>query len=1670
MSTEIAKIGEQTYETLELAIQAVPTSGTLTEIELVNDYAVSAPITIPEGTKLILDLAGHTITAASGFNGRVFLNYGDFTIEDSVGTGLIDVSSSATGKGAASNYHIMTITGGTYRGNNTSAGATISNATAAQLFTLEDGTIESSSVAIVNSSNVIINGGTVHGTADNYVAIQNGGPTRPNAELTVNGGTIIGDHDNAIYNASKCTINKGTIEGHGYVTINNQATGTMNILGGIISHDSSSCVLNDGIMNIEGGTFENDGCASDVYCVNSGNGNDAAAITVKDGAKISGTFGGLRIVGGSGTLEGGTFEATGCEEHDQVAYYALYAAGYIDNVNVTVKDGTFTSANNAAAHIGNAGGKPASINVQGGKFVGAEGKDALVVESDVATSTITGGEFSKVPEGGLEVPDGYEEVQGEEGTVTVQPIVYDVTLNYGYDSIVEHKQVNYGQALAKPEDPTRQGYIFKFWSADGSNAYNFETILTDDLELTALWDLAIAELNSKQYKSLEEAFAALVAASPSEIKLLNDTNIADTPIEIASGYEVTLNLNDHKITMSGFEGRPFVNNGTFTIKSTTNAGEIVTNSNECYGAVNNYGDLTLQSGTLGGGTLNGSTINNHEDATLHVTGGKILGSPRGVQNSGTATFDGGEVLGQDTYADSRQGNGIISLSGGTTIINKGSFSGDLNAISNMDGGNATCTISGGTFTSTGRDGSGAIYNGTGCTLTISDCNVSTQDAAGSSIQNEGTLVITGGTFVGDNCNKQTYTINSGQLNSGASAKLSGTTNVSGTFGAVRAVSGTLEIDGGTYKAIKCSEHTSQTPFYAVYLASEDGEVQGTIENGTFESAGNSAVLVRNEWNRAASLTVNGGSYTAPSGQAAVRTLGQGSAELYGGSYSSDVNVNVPEGYEAILQDGKYVIKKVWNVTFNLGYEGGEEPEVVTVPDNTTIQEIPEAPIRVGYTFKHWEYEGSEFSFETPITQDIELTAVWEIIKLTVTLNFNDGSTPNEEHEVDYGTVFEKPEDPTRTGFNFLHWNYEGQEYAFTDPVTQDIELTAIWDAIDLSVTFDFGYEGKDPYVQGIEYGQVLQKIEDPEREGYTFAGWTKDGEPYTFEDPVTESFTLVANWEIIVLHVTFDFNVESIENDVVEVNYGSKVAVPETPENEGYKSLGWFDREDQPFDFETPIVSDMTLHMNWEELPTIEDMLPILDSIDDNVVEIKDSFEDFSVESIANDQKELELLTKIDTSTTSSDGKLDTVITSLTPVATISSDIQAIKTAADATNTKLDTINTSTEGVKTSVDTLATDIAELDSTLAEVSGKLDTANTTAETSVTKLTNIESKILEVNTSIGSSVESTDAVKDSVDALATTATDIKTSVAAIESALQVEDEPVNLTELTNKVISIDTKLDTTNTNTETTATKLDTVVEKLDPVTTIQTDVASIKNLVSGISGDDDVDTVLTQINTNVEGVGVTLGTINTKIDELSGKAEDSLANQETSINTLETISASIEGLESVISNSNEVLNTINTTVTNVGESVETATASVDNMNNTTSDLKDAVDALKTTNDTMQALLQSLSEVVKQNNVVLNTNLELSRKMLTELEKIRKGDTSDTPDVPVTGDTDALTLLSFQSLVNNARNTGEVRAIWQHDMSDYLKSYCDANGYEYSSFPFTNPPANLGDLWLIVLPTE
>ena len=87
----VARVGDEYYDTLAEAFNAIQTEGT---VELVADATMDNRITIAAGKTVTLDLGTYTITSSESFKGAsnvFFINNGTFTIK---GEGTID----ATGK------------------------------------------------------------------------------------------------------------------------------------------------------------------------------------------------------------------------------------------------------------------------------------------------------------------------------------------------------------------------------------------------------------------------------------------------------------------------------------------------------------------------------------------------------------------------------------------------------------------------------------------------------------------------------------------------------------------------------------------------------------------------------------------------------------------------------------------------------------------------------------------------------------------------------------------------------------------------------------------------------------------------------------------------------------------------------------------------------------------------------------------------------------------------------------------------------------------------------------------------------------------------------------------------------------------------------------------------------------------------------------------------------------------------------------------------------------------------------------------------------------------------------------------------------------------------------------------------------------------------------------
>ncbi len=125
----------------------------------------------------------------------------------------------------------------------------------------------------------------------------------------------------------------------------------------------------------------------------------------------------------------------------------------------------------------------------------------------------------------------------------------------------------------------------------------------------------------------------------------------------------------------------------------------------------------------------------------------------------------------------------------------------------------------------------------------------------------------------------------------------------------------------------------------------------------------------------------------------------------------------------------------------------------------------------------------------------------------------------------------------------------------------------------------------------IEEGSSLNELpEDPTREGYIFVGWMLGDELYDFSQGISGDLTLKAGWKKIEADkvyytVSFDTNGgTTYANQVVEE--GELATRPATyPVKDGYTFIGW-QLDGTDYDFNAPVIKDITITANWEENKT----------------------------------------------------------------------------------------------------------------------------------------------------------------------------------------------------------------------------------------------------------------------------------------------------------------------------------------------------------------------------------------------------------------------------------------------------------------------------------------------------
>lgn len=146
-----------------------------------------------------------------------------------------------------------------------------------------------------------------------------------------------------------------------------------------------------------------------------------------------------------------------------------------------------------------------------------------------------------------------------------------------------------------------------------------------------------------------------------------------------------------------------------------------------------------------------------------------------------------------------------------------------------------------------------------------------------------------------------------------------------------------------------------------------------------------------------------------------------------------------------------------------------------------------------------------------------------------------------------------------------------------------------------TVSFDLNYDGAEnaPKSQRVKKGSTAKVPAEPERDGYTFLGWSssKDGNDFfDFDNTITAATTLYAVWESAggdgTYVVTFDVKCDDADNTPAKqtVKSGEFAEAPESPERKGHVFMGWYSDEEYKtmYNFTgTPVTDNITLNALW---------------------------------------------------------------------------------------------------------------------------------------------------------------------------------------------------------------------------------------------------------------------------------------------------------------------------------------------------------------------------------------------------------------------------------------------------------------------------------------------------------
>ena len=201
-------------------------------------------------------------------------------------------------------------------------------------------------------------------------------------------------------------------------------------------------------------------------------------------------------------------------------------------------------------------------------------------------------------------------------------------------------------------------------------------------------------------------------------------------------------------------------------------------------------------------------------------------------------------------------------------------------------------------------------------------------------------------------------------------------------------------------------------------------------------------------------------------------------------------------------------------------------------------EIPlvAAPVRKGYTFSGWNGVP-----EIMPAEDITIEGSFAVNYYMVTYMV-DGEVYATD-SIAFGEEIVLIDTPVREGYTFSGWGAVP-----TTMPAEDVVVTGSFTVNYYAVTYMV--DGEVYATDSIAYGDEINLIENPYREGYTFSGWSEVPAAMPAEDVVVEG-----SFAVNYYTVTYIVDGEVYATD--SIAYGDEINLIKNPYREGYTFSGW---------------------------------------------------------------------------------------------------------------------------------------------------------------------------------------------------------------------------------------------------------------------------------------------------------------------------------------------------------------------------------------------------------------------------------------------------------------------------------------------------------------------------------